>query len=379
MIEFDVIIIGAGTVGATVAYGLARLGRRVLVLDGADTDFRAARANFGLVWAQGKGQGMTAYQRLTRQSTDLWPEFLAELRDRAGGMRVDYERKGGLVFCLGETGFKAREADIAHLANELAAVDPTGGAADTEMLDRVRLQALLPNLRLGAEVSGASYCWRDGHVNPLQLLAALHDALVRMGGEIRPGHQVQAIRHDDGVFTVETQRGSWRAGQVVIAAGIASGTLARQVGLDVPIKAQRGQILVTQRAAPVLPLPCSGLRQTSEGTVMIGATQENVGETTTTTASASTYLASRAVRIAPDLSRLQLVRQWSGLRILSPDGYPIYAESQKFPGAFVVTCHSGVTLAAVHAGVIANDIAGGGLSAALDPFHHRRFYVQAVS
>ena len=76
----DIIVIGAGTVGAAIAYGLARRKLRVLVLDGDDGDFRAARANFGLVWLQGKGINMPAYQVLTRSasssgriSTASWP------------------------------------------------------------------------------------------------------------------------------------------------------------------------------------------------------------------------------------------------------------------------------------------------------------------
>ncbi len=69
----DVVVIGAGTVGAAIAYGLARKKLRVLLLDGDDGDFRAARANFGLVWLQGKGIDMPAYQMLTRASSTSGP------------------------------------------------------------------------------------------------------------------------------------------------------------------------------------------------------------------------------------------------------------------------------------------------------------------
>src|SRR5262245_1450057 len=86
--QVDVIVIGAGTVGAAIAYGLARRKLRVLVLDGDDTDFRAARANFGLVWLQGKGINLPAYQLWTRASTELWPEFNREL---AGLSKTDLE------------------------------------------------------------------------------------------------------------------------------------------------------------------------------------------------------------------------------------------------------------------------------------------------
>lgn len=75
----------------------------------------------------------------------------------------------------------------------------------------------------------------------------------------------------------------------------------------------------------------------------------------------------------PKLAALSLVRQWSGLRVMTPDSYPIYAQSESHPGAFVLLCHSGVTLAAVHAERLAEAIDSGSLPLALDPFHHRRF------
>lgn len=63
--EYDVIVAGAGIVGAAIAYGLAGYDKRVLMLDGADTDYRAAKANFGLVWVQGKGYRYPEYHRLS--------------------------------------------------------------------------------------------------------------------------------------------------------------------------------------------------------------------------------------------------------------------------------------------------------------------------
>ncbi len=379
MADDDTIIIGAGTVGAAIAYGLARLGQKVLLLDGAKSDFRAARANFGLVWGQGKGRGMPAYQRLTRQSIDLWPEFMAELYDHSGSVNVNYDRKGGLVLCLGEKAFEERRALNAQLAEQLRNSDNLDQDLATEMLDRRQLQSLMPNLRLGSEIVGASYCSSDGHANPLYLLAALHAAVRRLGGELLSEHRVETIRRNDGSFVVETEQRHFRASRVVIAAGISSGKLAKQVGLEAPIRPQRGQILVTERVQPLLPLPCSGLRQTTEGTIMIGATHEDVGEDSSTTTEASISLAAKAVRIAPDLAQLRLVRHWSGLRIMSPDGFPIYTESEEFPGAFVVTCHSGVTLAAVHAHVIAASIVRGTFSSDTGPFSHRRFHVNAAA
>lgn len=365
----DVVVIGGGTVGAAIAHGLAAQRQRVLLLDGDDGDFRAARANFGLVWLQGKGMNMPAYQRLTRESVTLWPDFAAELTE-ASGIDLNYERNGGLAFCLGEDEFEKRRLQLQRLHNQLA-----GEEADWEMLDRASLAKLLPKVQWGPEVAGASFGRLDGHVNPLKLLAALHAGLVRHGGSIRSQAKVHGIGREGPDLRIAFGDEHVVAPKLVIAAGLGSQALARQVGLEIPVRPQRGQVLVTERLAPFLPLPASGLRQTGEGTVMIGATQEEAGYDVSTTAEAAAKLSRKTVRIVPALSDVALVRQWAGLRIMTPDSYPIYAQSPSHPGAFVALCHSGVTLAAVHAAQLAEAIASGSLPASLDPFHQRRFDV----
>ena len=90
---------------------------------------------------------------------------------------------------------------------------------------------------------------------------------------------------------------------------------------------------------------------------MIGATQEEVGYETGTTAEAAAQLSRTAVRTVPRLGELRLVRQWSGLRVMTQDGFPVYAQSASFPGAFVALCHSGVTLAGLHAEIVAGAVA----------------------
>src|SRR5690606_37968185 len=90
-----------------------------------------------------------------------------------------------------------------------------------------------------------------------------------------------------GGFAVTAGGQRHEAAQIVIAAGLGSSDLGRMVGLDIPLRPQRGQILVTERVAPLLPLPASGIRQTAEGTIMIGLTQEEVGFDLSTTAAAA--------------------------------------------------------------------------------------------
>lgn len=366
--DSDVLVIGAGMVGSAIAYGLVDRGLRVTVLDGADTDHRAARANFGLLWVQGKGVAMPGYQLLTRRGVDLWPGFQDRLARVAGG-GVDYERNGGLVFCLGEAGFEARRLELHRLHNVL------GGEADWEMIDRAALQRLLPKVGLGPEVVGASFGHRDGCVNPLKLLGSLHEAIRRLGGTIRPQTPVETVSWRDGTFVVASAGERFEAGRVVISAGLRSAALARQVGLEAPVRPQRGQIMVTERVEPFLPLPVLDLRQSAEGTVMFGVAQEEVGHDVGTTAETAARMSRHAVREVPRLAELRVVRQWAGLRVMTPDGFPVYAQSSSCPGAFVALCHSGVTLAALHADVVAGAVAAGALPESLDAFSPGRFDV----
>jgi glycine/D-amino acid oxidase-like deaminating enzyme len=151
------------------------------------------------------------------------------------------------------------------------------------------------------------------------------------------------------------------------------------VGLVAPVAPSKGQILVTEKARPFLRYPVSTIRQTDEGGVMLGDSQEDLGLDTRVTTPVLSVMAERAVRTFPLLAGLNVVRTWSASRVMSPDGFPIYDESSACPGAFVITCHSGVTLAAAHALRLAPHIAAGALPAETAPFHARRFDVPAAA
>lgn len=366
--DFDFIVAGAGMVGAAIARGLAGARQRVLLLDGEDSDYRAAKANFGLVWVSGKGYGNPHYQRLSYEAGRLWPAFAREL-EQESGVALQYENRGGLNFCLGESQFEERSAAMRQWAARTPDLD-----LGIEMLDRAALERRFPRVRFGPDVTGACFGSQDGHVNPLRLLAALQAAFLKRGGVLKSRHPVEHIEPlAGGGFTVRSGAARFAARNVVIAAGLGSNKLGPMVGLDAPVRPQRGQILVTERLAPMLPVPASGIRQTGDGTVMLGVTQENVGYDLATTADAAVRMSRNALRVLPELAGARLVRQWACLRVLTPDGCPVYAGSTSHCGAWIALCHSGVTLASFHAGPLARALAGGALPSFLDPLHYERF------
>ena len=370
--DYDVAVVGGGLLGSAIGWGLARLGKQVAVLDEGDIAKRASRANFALVWVQSKGLGMPAYTTWTVRAAESWAKLAGELRDQTG-LDVALEQNGGFHLTLGEAEFEQRGQLIARMHNQ-------AGAADyhMELLPASEVSKMLP--LIGQEVSGGSFCPLDGHVNSLRTFRAFHVGLKRFGVDYLPGQPVSAIAGGGGEFRLSTPEGEIRAGKVVLAAGNANEILSNMVGLSVRLAPTRGQIVVTERTAPFLPHPLTTIRQTDEGTVMIGDSREDELDDRVLNHSVSAVMADRAQRMFPHLARLNVVRTWSGIRVMPQDGFPIYDQSESHPGAFVACCHSGVTLAPNHAFDIARMVKRGALETELvEAFSARRFATAAAS
>lgn len=364
--SYDIVVVGGGLLGSAIAWGLGRMGQKVCVLDEGDIAKRASRANFALVWVQSKGLGMPAYTGWTMQASDSWPKLAAELREQTG-LDVCFQRNGGFHLTLGEEELEQRSVLLKRLHNQPGAVD-----YKMEILGREQVAKMLPHI--GPEVSGGSFCPYDGHVNSLRTFRALHTGMAKFGVDYRPEHPVSDIKYVQGEFRLTSAKGEIRAGKIVLAAGNANQTLAPMVGLEAPMGPTRGQIVVTERTMPFLPHPLTTVRQTDEGTVMIGDSKEDMLDDTVLNLPISSVMADRAQRMFPLLGRLNVVRSWSGIRVMPKDGFPIYDQSETCPGAFVTCCHSGVTLASNHAFEIAPMVAAGALDKnKLGAFSAKRF------
>jgi hydrogen cyanide synthase HcnC len=369
--DFDTAVIGGGLVGSAIAYGLVRLGERVVLLDEGDIAWRAARGNFGLVWVQSKGQGLAPYASWTQLSARRWPELAADLRAKTG-VDVALEQPGGLHLCLSERELEYRVTYMNRLVNQ-----PGFERYPYDVLDRSGVERLFPGV--GPQVVGGIYTALDGHVNPLKLLRALQSAFGARGGTYRANAKVDRLAREGERFVLDTPQGRLSATRIVLAAGLGNAGLASQVGLDIPVRPQRGQLIALERVRRFMHYPMSTLRQTDEGTVLIGDSQEEAGFNTTIGTAVLATLADRARRIYPQLADVRVVRTWAALRVMSPDGFPVYEQSRSAPGAFAATCHSGVTLAAAHALDLAPRIAGGDLGAAMAPFTSERFHVSKAA
>lgn len=340
----DVIVIGGGMVGGAIGYGLARAGARTVMLDEGDDALRTARGNFGLIWVQTKGRGLQRYQDWSMESSEVWQDFADDLEVETG-VFTGYDKPGGLTLCI-----SGQEVEAAEKIIEEMQAQAGNGSYDAWMIDRHEIEELVPGVRFGPSVQAASFCPHDGHVNPLKLLRAMLTGFQAAGGQYKPNARVIDIKRNGAGYSVKTQEGRrFKAGKIVIACGHGIPDLASKVGLHCPTRPQRGQILVTERLQRILPLPMGSIRQTDEGSILLGVSHEDVGFDDGNTADVGGAIAARAARILPDLADVNIVRSWGALRIMPPDGCPIYDESDSWPGIFMATNHSGVTLAGVHA------------------------------
>src|SRR5579884_453591 len=371
MRQFDAIVIGGGLVGTAIGYGLARAGLAVALLDEGDVAFRASRGNFGLVWVQTKGLGAPHYQRWTRASAEEWAALATELQARTG-VDVGLQQGGGIQLCLGEEELARRTEMMEPMHREAG-----NFGFEYRMLDHAELADMLPGL--GPAASGGSWTPYDGYCNSLQLFHALHRGFAALGGTYLPGRTVEEAHAAPHDFRVTAAGEDIAAPKLVLAAGLGNAALAPLFGLNAPVRPQRGQVLATERTRRAWPIPLGSIRQTPEGTILLGSSEENVGFDTGQRPDVMATIARRAVQCFPWLAELQIVRAWAALRVMPPDGLPIYDESEKFPGAFTANCHSGVTLAGAHARLFAPMVAAGGLDPMMAPFSAKRFDVPAAA
>jgi glycine/D-amino acid oxidase-like deaminating enzyme len=363
--SFDFAVVGGGVVGLSIAYGLARIGHRVLTLDEDDFATRASRGNFSLLWLPHKVAGVPGYARWARRSISLWRQFASDLQTLTG-IDVGLEQRGGFGLCLSAREFQEHIEDRERLEGALGQ-----DGYPIHIVDRSELSRMLP--AAGPQVVGGSFYPLNGQVNVLRLIGALHRACELAGGTYSANSKVEMIKPRYGGFDIYSAGRVLSVPRIVLAAGLGNARLAPMVGLDAPIFPQRGQLMITEKLDRFIDFPTDTVRQTDEGGIMIGSSKEYVGLDTSTTSSALSNLASVAVRMFPALARARIVRAWAALRVMTADECPIYDQSESCHGAYLVACHYGVTLAAVHALVLAQRIGTDDLAGRFKAFGARRF------
>ncbi|HTU94801.1 MAG TPA: glycine oxidase ThiO [Solirubrobacteraceae bacterium] len=357
-VSADVVVIGGGVIGLSVAWRAGQRGLRVVVLERGAVGMGTSHYAAGMLAPVAEvTPGEEPLLELGLHSARLYPRFLEELVQAAGVDGVGHTTAGTLLV--------ARDADEAEaLERELALRRRFGLPVERLRASEARRRepALAPALRLALDVPG------DHAVDPRRLVPALAAAVATAGGEVREHTPVSGVAVTGGrVRGVVLEDGSTvRAEQVVNAAGVWSPQLSGLPEADrIPVRPVKGQIMrLHDPAGPgllqrVIRMGPTYITPRGDGRYVLGATSEERGFDTTVTAGAAFELLRDASELVPGVSELVLDEFSAGLRPGTPDNLPVIGPGS-VQGLQWATGHrrGGILLAPVTAELVAGALAG---------------------
>jgi glycine oxidase len=361
----DVLIVGAGIQGSSVALRLAQAGLRVVVLERAVPGAEASSAAGGILSPGVEAAEPGPFYSLCRASLARYPGLVREV-EALSGMALSYRTLGTLEVALDDEHAKI----LAARAEKILA-----HGLPVEVLDGAALHRLEPAISGAAR--GALFFPDEATLDPRALSRAVYVAAARSGASFVAGQVRRIVTSGGRVSGVEHDTGAIEAGAVVLAAGSWS-LLVEGHGLPPgAVRPVRGQIAVLDTRPPLLARAVfSGhgyVVPRPDGRILVGSTMEEVGFEKAVTAEGLRHVLGVAIGIAPELGRAPVVETWSNFRPASPDGEPILGPGT-IPGLYYATGHTrnGILLAPVTADAIAAAVLGRPAPVDLAPFSPAR-------
>ena len=365
------VVIGAGIIGAAIAWRLAARRVPVTLLDKSEPGHGASGHSFA--WINAGAKAPIAYHNLNRRSLEMWPRF-------ADALGADVGLRWG-----GKVSWEAQPAAAAALRERVRQLQSWG--YPSRLISAAELAELEPALATGP-VAAAEYSANEGQVEPPLVVNACLRQLAALDSNILAGTEVVGLdaNPDGRIRAVQTTAGDFAADVVVLAAGTDTTALAALAGVTVPQAPSPGVVIRTTPLPPLLPnvpvvyAPPLGdgrreihLRQCADGRFMIGeGDQESLAEDDSPAHAAD--LLARAARYLPGLAGAQAIPVPVGWRPMPLDGYPILGFAPTAPNLYLALTHSGVTLAPAISQLAAQEICDAAhADAVLSPYRPQRF------
>ncbi|MGH7135188.1 MAG: glycine oxidase ThiO [Pirellulales bacterium] len=368
----DVLIVGGGVIGLSLAYELAGQGAKVRLLDRGPLGREASWAGAGILPPAAAKPTGDPYLELFRLSSELYPTWSARLREETG-LDNGYRQCGGIY--------------LATSAHDQAELDGSAELWRTQgiraqRLDTAALAQREPALAKGTAGEASRFAWwlpDEAQVRNPRHLKALALACARRGVEVSSGVAVEGFAVSGSRVThAITSAGKHAAGQVCVTAGPWSRSLVSCLNVEVPVRPVRGQMVLLTSPRQVLRSIVNAGKQylvpRPDGRILAGSTEEDAGFDKRTTAEAVADLLNMAVRLAPPLADLSIEQCWAGLRPASHDPFPYIGRLPGYDNAYVATGHfrNGLQLSPATAVVMTRLLTGAEPPIDLTPFRPGR-------
>ena len=333
----DIVIVGAGISGLSVALPAAKAGCSVVVLDKGEPWSDASGANAGTLSIQVKRSEVLS---LIHESVQRWQRMPEDY-----GIDVGFGQPGGIRVAT-------TDAEVIQL--EQSVQDQQNGGIDVRMLDYETLRTMAP--WLGPQVRAGSFCGWDSYSNPLHAGNAMVAGARAMGAVVAGGNAVTSIDHDkhskSGRYRVVTSTGQTiRASHIVNTAGAWAGEIAAMLGARLPMEIDVNMLTVTESAPPLFDRVVThvggilSIKQFANGTCLIGGGWQGRGSVKSGIKQIDyerfIHNMRVAARVVPALANLHIVRTWAGFEAVAPDALPIIGALGGYDRAWVLACARG--------------------------------------
>ncbi len=372
----DVVIVGAGVIGLSIGWRLARRGLSVAIVDAGPAGGGTSAAATGMLAASAEHEpGGGPLLELARESLALWPELRRDV-EAESGLSIAYRDEGTLIVAVGRD--EVERLRFRHKMQRDACLD-------ARWLSGSAVLELEPGLR--PNIAGGILCPGDHQVDPRSTLQALRAAFLGQGGHLAEATSVERLEMEGGrVAGIVTSAGLCRSETVVVASGaaIASGGLL-PAEIHVPVRPLKGQSMALRNRPAfgrVAALPVDHVIWTSEihiapkldGRMIVGATVEEAGFDASVTAGGLYALLEGVRRVLPGAEDMAVEAVWAGFRPTSDDDAPILGDTV-VRGLILAAGHhrNGYLLAPVTARAIEDLVLAGVIRGAAAGFGLGRF------
>ena len=382
----EVVVIGGGVIGTSIAYYLARQGVDVALVDKDDIASGTSSACDGFIMLQTKEPGPKL--KMALESAEIFQSLGEEL-----GYDIEYRKDGGMVVI--ET-----EEELESMSSLVKRQREFG--LEVELLDKDQMIKRQPYL--SHHLLASTYSPTDAQVHPIKLTLGFAQTAQDYGAKLYSFTQIKGIKVSNGRVTgVVTSEGEIRTKIIVNAAGVGAPEIGKMVGLEIPIKPRRGQIVITEQVPPLLKgiltstayLAAKGAKksakitdqdvrklgvgliveQSEEGNLILGSTREFVGYNKKTSYEGICAILGCATKAMPILREVHAIRSFAGLRPTTPDGLPIIGRAPGLKGFIIAAGHEGdgIALAPITGKLVTDLIIKEESPAQLDHLNLERF------